>query len=153
MARTVPRTKDDVRTFPWVCRSSEVALSFLGNPRYENEDGETNFRKGPPPKTTLMDFMTSLKLSNANDNDTVKERNEKRRYNNDVNATNNSKYPTHSAMNNNYPTDQITFQQEGVDEGEDLEDDSTHANHRERRNPLPPRYVLVMRAPPRHRSR
>ena len=143
MVRTERRTKDDVRTFPWARRSNELLLSFIGNPRYENEDGESHFRKGPPPKNTLMDFMTSLNLSNVNEDDKVKERTEKRRYNNDVHATNNSNYPTHHAVNNNnnYPHDQITFHHDGVDETEELEDDPAHANHRERRNPLPPRYV------------
>jgi hypothetical protein len=83
-----------------------------------------------------MDFMTSLKLSNVNENEKPKERNDKRRYNNDTNTTNNFDY--HSSNNNNY-NDQIIFQQDGIDEQLDAEDDPSHANYRERRNPLPPR--------------
>jgi hypothetical protein len=85
-----------------------------------------------------MDFMTSLKLSNVNENEKPKERNDKRRYNNDTNTTNNFDY--HSSNNNNY-NDQIIFQQDGIDEQLDAEDDPSHANYRERRNPLPPRLV------------
>lgn len=33
----------------------------------------------------------------------------------------------------------IVYEQDGFDEPSDYEDDPTHGNHRERRNPLPPR--------------
>jgi hypothetical protein len=76
-----------------------------------------------------MDFMTSLKISNDNENEKGKERydnnNNKRQYNG-------------NSLNN----DQIIYQQDGIDEQLNPEDDPSHANYRERRNPLPPRYVI-----------
>jgi len=59
-----------------------------------------------------MDFMTSLKISN----------NTKHQYN-------------ENSLNN----DQNLVQQDDIDEQLNPEDDPTHANYRERRNPLPPR--------------
>ena len=93
-----------------------------------------------------MDFMTSLKISNVSENEKPKERDDKRRYNNEQyndppNTTNNSNYQVHHSLNNNNYHDQIIFQQDGIDEQLDSEDDPSHANYRERRNPLPPRLV------------
>ena len=79
--------------------------------------------------------MTSLNLSTENENEKAKERadnHQKRQY------TENN--PTHYASNN----EQVLFQQDDLDEPLDPEDDPTHANYRERRNPLPPRYVLYI---------
>jgi hypothetical protein len=96
-----------------------------------------------------MDFMTSLKLSDDNDNkkDKLKERNEnnKRRYNNNEQyyppiKANNSHYSLNNNSSNVY-NDQIVFQQDGINEQLDPEDDPSQANYRERRNPLPPRCV------------
>ncbi|CAF3725532.1 unnamed protein product [Adineta steineri] len=111
------------------------------NNRYDNEDGDNNFLKRPPPKNTLMDFMTTLKISNVTENEKPKERNDKRRYNNDTNSTNNTNYQSHHTLNNNNNNynGQIIFHQDGIDEQLDPEDDPSHANYRERRNPLPPR--------------
>lgn len=64
-----------------------------------------------------MDFMTTLKISNDN---------------------NENEKPVKRQSNGN--TDQIVLQQEEIDEKLNPEDDPTHANYRERRNPLPPRY-------------
>ncbi len=89
---------------------------LLGNNRYDNNDGENNFFKRPPPKNTLMDFMTSLKISN----------NTKRQYNENL------------SLNN----DENIIQQDEIDEQLNPEDDPTHVNYRERRNPLPPRYII-----------
>ncbi|CAF2125629.1 unnamed protein product [Rotaria magnacalcarata] len=127
--------------------------------RHDNDDSGSNFLKGPPPKNTLMDFMTSLKISNDtkqtvdNDNLKVKDRHENKRrntehhyqtnkHNDSINTTNlltmnNSNY--HQQLNDNNYTDQITFQQEGNHDQLDPDDDSSHSNYRERRNPLPPR--------------
>jgi hypothetical protein len=119
------------------------------NSRYDNDDNESNFLKRPPPKNTLMDFMTSLKISNDtkqtidNDNQKLKDRYENKRRNpeqyyktnNGINTTNNSNHYYHT---NNY-TDQITFQPDGINDQLDPEDDPSHSNFRERRNPLPPR--------------
>jgi hypothetical protein len=128
------------------------------NSRYDNDDNGSNFLKGPPPKTTLMDFMTSLKISNDlkqindNDNQKLKDRNEIKRRNPEQyyktnhsinNTTNNS---NHYYQSNN-STDQITFQQDGINEQLDPEDDPSHSNYRERRNPLPPRFVLLQKSP------
>ncbi|UJR20757.1 hypothetical protein I4U23_023875 [Adineta vaga] len=107
------------------------------NTRYDNDDGDTNFHKRPPPKNTLMDFMSSLKIADVNENEKPKERPDKRRFNNETHTTNHQ--PHQTLNNNNNYNDQIIFQQDGIDEQIDCEDDSTHANHRERRNPLPPR--------------
>ena len=136
-------------------------LSLIGgggggnsNTRYDNDDNESNFLKRPPPKNTLMDFMTTLKISNDpkqtvdNDNQKSKERYDNKRRNPDqyyqTNKTNNGINTTNTvAMNNSNPyyTDQITFQQDGINEQLDPEDDPSHSNYRERRNPLPPRFV------------
>jgi hypothetical protein len=68
-----------------------------------------------------MDFMTTLKISNDNENEKPKDRSD------------NHKRPSNGS------NDQILFQQDGLDEQLDPEDDPSHANYRERRNPLPPR--------------
>lgn len=94
---------------------------LIGNSRYDNDDGESNFFKRPPPKNTLMDFMTTLKISN----DTENEKPVKRQSNG----------------NNLFHNDQIVFQQDEIDEQLNPEDDPSHANYRERRNPLPPRFI------------
>ncbi|CAF0792830.1 unnamed protein product [Adineta ricciae] len=111
------------------------------NSRYDNDDGDTNFHKRPPPKNTLMDFMSTLKIADSNnENEKSKERFDKRRYNNEPNTTNHSNYQPHYPINNTHSSnDQVSFQQDGIDEQGDFDDDPTHANHRERRNPLPPR--------------
>ena len=72
-----------------------------------------------------MDFMTSLKLSN--DNETEKPKEHSKRQSN------------HSLTN-----DQNLIQQDGFDESLDPEDDPAHANNRERRNPLPPRFEFFI---------
>lgn len=131
------------------------------NNRYDNDDGETNFGKRPPPKTTLMDFMTSLKLSDDHEKGKERPVTTKRRSNNDQNYqttktstsithTNSSNHQSNYSFNNNHNNyapgaygDQITFEQEGVADLPDGEDDPSHANHRERRNPLPPRLQRV----------
>jgi hypothetical protein len=124
------------------------------NTRYDNDDNESNFLKRPPPKTTLMDFMTSLKISNDtkptvdNDNQKIKDRYDNKRRNPEqyyqTNKTNNGINTTNSLTttnSNHYYPDQITFQQDGISEQLDPEDDPSHSNYRERRNPLPPRFV------------
>jgi hypothetical protein len=70
-----------------------------------------------------MDFMTTLKISNDTETEKPKER--PRRPN--------------EATNPSYYNEQIFFQQDGIDEQLDPEDDPSHVNYRERRNPLPPR--------------
>ncbi len=70
-----------------------------------------------------MDFMTTLNLSNDTENEKPKER--PRRTNNGINQS--------------YYNDQIFFPQDGIEEQLDPEDDPSHVNFRERRNPLPPR--------------
>ncbi|CAF0750284.1 unnamed protein product [Adineta steineri] len=131
--------------------------------RHDNDDNESNFLKRPPPKNTLMDFMTSLKISNDtkqindnNDNQKSKERFENKRQNteqyyqtnktnNGINNTTNSLITTNSnhsyqTNNQNNYTDQITFQQDPINNDQlESEDDPSHSNYRERRNPLPPR--------------
>ena len=117
---------------------------FLGNNRYDTDDGEAKILKRPPPKNTLMDFMTSLKLSNDTEPEKSKERNDnvKRRYNNEqYDGGINTNYQSYYSSNNNNYNDQIAFQQDGIDEQLDPEDDPSHINYRERRNPLPPRCV------------
>jgi len=79
-----------------------------------------------------MDFMTSLKISNDNENEKGKER-----YDN--NNNNNKRQYNGNSLNN----DQIIYQQDGIDEQLNPEDDPSHANYRERRNPLPPRYFIL----------
>ena len=62
---------------------------------YDNDDNESNFLKRPPPKTTLMDFMTSLKISNDskqstdNENQKLKDRYEKKTRNTEQNSQTN----------------------------------------------------------------
>ncbi|CAF3400706.1 unnamed protein product [Rotaria socialis] len=131
--------------------SGSYRSSYEGrrNSRYDNDDGETNFFKRPPPKNTLMDFMTSLKLSNDNENEKSKEGhdNHKRRFhneqNNGTNSTNKINSQPHYSLNNNNNNYNETVQQDETDEQIDPEDDPSHANHRERRNPLPPRLQRV----------
>jgi hypothetical protein len=131
--------------------------SSIGNHRHDNDDADGNFFKRPPPKTTLMDFMTSLKISSDVENDKVKERpsNGKRRHHQESypsttkthNSTHTANYSVHSSHygvnNNHYLTetcaDQAVLEQDGIDETFDIDDDPTHAIYRERRNPLPPR--------------
>lgn len=120
---------------------------MIGNSRYDTDDGEASFFKRPPPKNTLMDFITSLKISDSNEKEKSKERsdNSKRRYNNEQYNGNNSttklnNQPSGSLNNNNNSND--IPQQDEIDEQLDPEDDPSHANYRERRNPLPPRFVL-----------
>lgn len=101
------------------------------NHRYDNDDGENNFVKRPPPKTTLIDFMPQLKISVESENEKTKERNGKRRTN-----TNETTNPPSK--------DQIVYEQDIVnDEPADNDDDPTHGAFRERRNPLPPRLQRV----------
>jgi len=129
------------------------------NTRYDNDDNDSNFLKRPPPKNTLMDFMTSLTISNDtkqptdNDNHKLKDRYENKRRNTEqyyqtnktnpgMNSTNSSTITnTYQSNNNNNYTDQIPFQQDGINEQLEGEDDPSHSNYRERRNPLPPRFV------------
>jgi hypothetical protein len=60
-----------------------------------------------------------------------------------MNSTNSSTITnTYQSNNNNY-TDQIPFQQDGINEQLEGEDDPSHSNYRERRNPLPPRFVSM----------
>lgn len=95
-----------------------------------------------------MDFMTSLKLSNDNENEKPKERhdNNKRRNNNEqyngTHSTNKNTTQIHHSLNNNNYNE--TVQQDEIDEQLDPEDDPSQANYRERRNPLPPRLVFFM---------
>jgi hypothetical protein len=98
-----------------------------------------------------MDFMTSLKLSNDNDNENENEKfkerhdNHKRRFHNEqyngTNSTNKINSQPHYSLNNNNNNYNEPVQQDEIDEQIDPEDDPSHANHRERRNPLPPRFV------------
>lgn len=143
-----------------ICALLLVSMDILvriGNNRYENEDGETSFFKRPPPKTTLMDFMTSLKISDDSESDKGKERNgnTKRRANQDFhpsqptksNTSSHTAYQTHYPLNNNHYAagvynDQIVFEQEDFEEPLDGEDEAGHSIYRERRNPLPPRFVF-----------
>lgn len=95
--------------------------------RYNSQyDNETNFFKRPPPKSTLMDFITTLKISNDNESDKNKERI-------DVSSK--------QRPSNGHNQVQVQEQdQDGFDEQiDESEDDPTQANQRERRNPLPPR--------------
>lgn len=77
-----------------------------------------------------MDFLPFNPPSNEIDVDKSKERSDfsHKRLSNRTN-------PTYHATDN----EQNLFEQDGNDEPSDYEDDPTHGNHRERRNPLPPR--------------
>ena len=106
-----------------------------------------------------MDFMTSLKLSDDHDKGKERPVTTKRRYNQEQNyqtakpstsitPANNSNHQSNYSFNNNHNHnnyapgaygDQIIFEQEGAADLLDAEDDPSHSNHRERRNPLPPR--------------
>ena len=126
--------------------------------RYDNDDGESNFFKRPPPKNTLMDFMTSFKIADgtkaAIDDENTKFRenhDQKRRYHethHSISKPSNGTYasnPNHSAATNkSASTDPSVFQQDAVPEQADSEEDPSHANLRERRNPLPPRCVVIL---------
>ena len=92
-----------------------------------------------------MDFMTSFHISN--DNEKSKERNNnytRRRINNEqynsTNTTNKSNYSTLYSLNNNNNCNDL-LQQDEIDGQFEPDEDFSHANHRERRNPLPPRYI------------
>ena len=104
-----------------------------------------------------MDFMTSLKIADEPESDKAKERNgnTKRRSNPDSyppqavksNTSSHTAYPSHYPMNNNhYSTgvynDQIVFEPEDPEEPVDGDEDPAHSIYRERRNPLPPRFVI-----------
>lgn len=134
------------------------------NNRYDNDDSPSNFLKRPLPKTTLMDFMTSLKITNDikqisdDENQILKDRHETKRRNTDhhyqtfkqnpnVDTTNtliNNNSNHYSISNNNHNhKEQTVYQQDGNHDQLDPEDDISHPNYRERRNPLPPRLVSL----------
>ena len=98
--------------------------------------------------------MTSLKLPNDSETEKAKERNSntKRRsnyesYSQPTKNYHNSHQATNHSMNNHnhnhsvnaIQQDQMVFEQGTFDENLDVDEDGTHAGHRERRNPLPPR--------------
>ena len=126
--------------------------------RYDNDDGESNFFKRPPPKNTLMDFMTSFKIADgtkeAIDDEQSKFRenhDQKRRYHeqpHSISKPSNGTYatnPSHSdTTSKSASIDPTIFQQNAVSEQADSEEDPSHANLRERRNPLPPRFVVIL---------
>lgn len=123
-----PVPKVDVSNifYPSFSLSNEY-LSSIDNSQYDNE---TNFFKRPPPKSTLMDFITTLKISNDNESDKNKERI-------DVSSK--------QRPSNGHNQVQVQEQdQDGFDEQiDESEDDPTQANQRERRNPLPPRWIFI----------
>ena len=98
-----------------------------------------------------MDFMKPPKPSDDakpsadSDNQKLNDRYENKRRstdqypraNNGFNATNSNQY---YQSHQNYP-EQVAFQPDGLSEPLESEDDPSHANYRERRNPLPPRFV------------
>ena len=122
-----------------------------GNSRYDNElssGGEPSFFKRAPPKSTLMDYMTSLKLSHetkpgSNDeNEKSKDRSEtKRRTEEPFHSTHKNDQDATAIHSNPNTSDQTVFQQTGIYESLDSEDDPSQSGYRERRNPLPPRFV------------
>ena len=130
-----------------------------GNTRYDNElsgGGESSFLKRPPPKSTLMDYMTSLKISHeikpvSNDeNEKSKDRPESKRRTDDSFHPPNKNHQEASTMNsfttnhaNPDGSDHIVFQQTGISDSFDSEDDPSQSGYRERRNPLPPRLVFA----------
>lgn len=77
-----------------------------------------------------MDFITTLKISNDNESDKSKER---------VDNTSSKQQQQQQRPSNGH--NQVHAQdQDGLDEQlDEVEDDPTQANQRERRNPLPPR--------------
>lgn len=122
-----------------------------GNSRYDNElssGGESGFFKRAPPKSTLMDYMTSLKLShetkasNNDENEKLRDRSEtKRRTEEPFHSTNKNNQDAPAIYPNSNASDQTVFQQTGIYESLDSEDDPSQSGYRERRNPLPPRFV------------
>lgn len=121
------------------------------NSRYDNDDNGSNFLKRPPPKT-LMDFMTlkisdDSKASMDNENPKLKDRSDNKRRNPEhYHSSNKMNNGLHNTTNHYYPsnnsTDQLASQQDVTNEYLDPEDDSSQSNYRERRNPLPPRFVF-----------
>lgn len=123
------------------------------NTRYDNDDNGSNFLKRPPPKT-LMDFMT-LKISDDSKPSTDNE-NQKLKDRSDINKRRNPEqnYPSNKLNNglhntttnhyhlSNHTNEQMTSQPDGMNEYFDPEDDLSQSNYRERRNPLPPRFVF-----------
>jgi hypothetical protein len=88
--------------------------------RYDNEDEEPNFLKRPPPKTTLMDFMSvALKLNDTSSSDMIKqddgenfktkERNEGRRRHNNNNNTNDQYYSSTNKNGNGTTTTNLSL--------------------------------------------
>lgn len=160
-----PRMKDDVRLHLNSPRaemyrsSSSFALGGGGNNGYnrqEQHSTETNFFKRPPAKNTLMDFMTTLKISRDSKLNHDEEKSKmkenfsetKRRAHEWTKSNNNGNF-IQSDSNNNYSTDQpvettdssegVTSESTEIHEQLDSEDDPSQAIYRERRNPLPPR--------------
>ena len=97
-----------------------------------------------------MDFMT-LKISDDskasidNENQKIKDRFEmNKRRNPEQNYPSNKPNNGHhtSTTNHYHSNDQLTSQPDGMNEYFDPEDDASQSNYRERRNPLPPRFVV-----------
>ena len=90
------------------------------------------------------------KASMDNENPKFKDRfdnnNNKRRNPEHYHSSNKTNNGLHNTTNHYYPsnnsTDQLTSQQDVTNEYLDPEDDSSQSNYRERRNPLPPRFVF-----------
>jgi hypothetical protein len=126
--------------------------------RHGNDGDEENFFKRPPAKSTLMDFMTSVKITNdtkpmANgDNQNFRNVSETKRRQNERNDSTAQVDLSSTTMNslaktstNNCPSDPLdtnTCTQTGSNEQVDPDDDPSHTTCRERRNPLPPRSVF-----------
>ena len=154
-----PHTKDDVCllvTSLFSIVNVSLLLHFIGSGA--NNGGETNFFKRPPAKNTLMDFMTTLKISrdskinNEEEKMKSKEFFETKRRNNEPSYstinTNTMINSTNSDSNNqstDYPSESVDYTETTVSESTDLhdqldsEDDPSQSIYRERRNPLPPR--------------
>jgi len=128
--------------------STYILLGANGNStnRYDNSTGETNFLKGPPPKTTLMDFMTKLKLTDdvkttPDNHESSTTKDQRRRTHENSTTIDESNATSQTTTDSN---EQIAFQQDEINDQVDSEDDPTHSNYRERRNPLPPRFVDLL---------
>jgi len=125
-SNTYPRPRSAYRN-----RANGSARTSTEGRRNSQYDNETNFFKRPPPKSTLMDFITTLKISNDNESDKSKER---------VDNTSSKQQQQQQQRPSNGHNQVHAQDQDGLDEQlDEVEDDPTQANQRERRNPLPPR--------------
>lgn len=97
-----------------------------------------------------MDFMTlkisdDSKASMDNENVKLKDRSDTRRRNPEQYSSNKTNNGLHNTTNHYHPSnhsmDQLASQQDLTNEYGDPDDDPSQSNYRERRNPLPPRFV------------